>query len=121
MPRCLDASMRLDALDASMQPPCHNVGISTQHDSIKILNLKHSVTIQLSDRLRGQIYSFFRPSLRTSTATAAALRPLSAATASPLLRSVALKRFAKIPKGAPTYSMVLKQGILGGFLGDFAT
>jgi hypothetical protein len=28
-----------------------------------------------------------------------------------------LKRFAKIPKGAPTYSMVLKQGVLGGFLG----
>ena len=39
------------ALDASrMQPRCHNVGISTQHDSINILvlNLKHSVTIQLS-------------------------------------------------------------------------
>jgi hypothetical protein len=28
---------------------------------------------------------------------------------------VALKLFVKIPKGAPTYSMVLKQGVLGGF------
>jgi hypothetical protein len=39
------------ALDASMQPRCHNVhvGISTQHDGIKILNLKHSVTVQLSE------------------------------------------------------------------------
>jgi hypothetical protein len=45
---CLDG-MRLDALDASMQPPCHNGGIRTQYDSIKILNLKHSVTIQLSE------------------------------------------------------------------------
>jgi hypothetical protein len=106
----------------SKPPLSHIVGISTQHDSIKILNLKHSVTIQLSEpERRGQIYFFSRPSLRTSTATAAALRPISAATASPLLRSVALKRFAKIPKGAPTYSMVLKQGVLGGLLGDFAT
>jgi hypothetical protein len=36
------------ALDASMQPRCHNVGISAQHDSIKILNLKHSVTTVFS-------------------------------------------------------------------------
>jgi hypothetical protein len=115
--------MRLDALDASMQPRCHNVGIRTQHDSIKILNLKHSVTILLSEpEQRGQIYFFSRPSLRTEHSNCtAALRPLSAATASPLLRSVALKRFAKIPKGAPTYSMVLKQGVLGECLGDFAT
>ena len=27
------------------------------------------------------------------------------------------KRFAKIPKGAPTYSMVLKQSVLGGVRG----
>jgi hypothetical protein len=67
MPRCLDASMRLDAVDASMQPPCHNVGISTQHDSIKILNLKHSVTIQLSEpERRGQIFFFSRPSRKKS-------------------------------------------------------
>ena len=57
--------------------------------------------------------------------SAAALRGLSLLPPHPrVLRSVALKRLAKIPKGAPTYSidsMVLKQGVLGGFLGDFDT